>query len=52
MLQALNNHFLLLDAQARVIALLKKKIKFSKSNPGEQRWQKIKFTSALYHEFS
>ena len=53
MLRALNNHFLLLDTQARLVALLKKKIKFSsKSNPGERHWQRRKFTSGLYHEFS
>ena len=31
---------------------VKKKVRFSsKSNPGEQRLQRRKFTSALYHEF-
>ena len=34
---ALNSHFLLLDAQVRLMTLLKKKVKFSsKSNPGER----------------
>ena len=37
MLQALNSNFLLLDMQARLMALLKKKAKFLlKSNLGEQ----------------
>ena len=55
MLQAWNNHFVLLDVHGEVNGFVGKKAKFSsESNLGQQRLQRREFTSAIYicHEFS